>query len=298
MTPLTPKPPFPPLRTTFLQVMAPPPPTFEPLETWSVDLPFRATLLQRFLWVATAPLAHLCPVPRTQELLALAGRIGAPPTNLPRHLFRNAVRESLLLLTGGWRQLDLSPLGGIPSHWTQCGRPTLFLSMHHGNWEWLAGILHHLRRDTIGVARAAHQRPGQWLLDHVRSFHNTPVLYNQVGVRAAHKTLRLGGLVAFLADQRPPLQGEPGIWFGQPTLVSPLPRRWCQGLEPEIWVGHLLPGPTHYRLTLQRYPSEVIQLWDQLLDQTFLPLVQHSPAWHFGFFHNRLVSRGTSGHKE
>jgi lauroyl/myristoyl acyltransferase len=132
----------------------------------------------------------------------------------------------------------------------------------------------------------------------VRSFHKTPVLYDQVGVRAAHKTLRQGGLVAFLADQRPPTQGESGTWLGQPTQVSPLPRRWCQGLEPEIWTGHLIPGPAQYRLTLERFSSEVIQDWDRVLDQTFLPLVHQSPEWHFGLFHNRLVPRGTSRHKE
>jgi hypothetical protein len=273
--------------------MGDPLPIFQPLQTWTVDLPFRPALWQRLLVAATSPLARVLPVPRSEEIATLAGRIGAPTTTLPRRLFRHALQEGLFLVSGGWRQLDLSPLRDTPDPWTRCGQPTLFLSMHHGNWEWLAGILHHLRKDTLGVARAAHQRPGQMLLNHVRAFHQTPIFYNQAGVRAAHKTLRQGGLVAFLADQRPPTQGEPGTWLGQPTRVSPLPRRWCQGIEPDIWTGHLLPEPTRYRLTLERYPAEVIHHWDLLLDQTFLPLVHQSPDWHFGLFHNRLVPRET-----
>lgn len=278
--------------------MGPPPPSFEPLQTWSVDLPFHPTAIQRSLVSVATTLARFTPIPRRREILTLAARLGIPGTSLPPRLLRNAVRESLLLLTGGWRQLDLTPLRVAPDTWTRPGRPTLFLSMHHGNWEWLAGILHHLRPDAIGVARAAHQRPGQILLDHVRSFHKTPVLYDQEGVRAAHRSLRRGGLVAFLADQRPPTQGEPGLWFGQSTRVSPLPRRWSQDLTPDFWTGHLLPGPTSYRLTLVSYPGEALREWDQVLDRTFLPLIRESPDWHFGFFHNRLVPRGTSGVQE
>ncbi len=265
------------------------------LETLVVDLPFKPTLKQRFLVGAVAPLGRILPIPRLTEILSLtrSAQVTHPSPDLARQLFRNALREAILLLTGGWNQLDLSPLRQVSGIWTETGRPTLFLSMHHGNWEWLAGILHHLRKDAIGVARAAHQRPGQILLEHVRHYHKTPVLYNQTGTRVAHRTLRRGGLVAFLADQRPPTQGEPGVWFGNPTLVTPLPRLWCQGIAPDIWTGWLLPGPSSYQLTLKRYSPEVISQWDELLDNDFLPLVRQSPEWHFGLFHRRLVSRGT-----
>ncbi|MEK7392688.1 MAG: hypothetical protein AAB214_08995 [Fibrobacterota bacterium] len=262
---------------------------FTPLETLVVDLPFRLSLTQRILLALTSPLGRWLPIPRESEIALLAQSVlPHPPGNLPRQLFRNALRESALLLTGGWNRLDLTPLSQISSNWTQTGRPALFLSMHHGNWEWLAGILFHLRPDCIGVARAAHQRPGQLLLEHVRRFHKTPVLYNQTGVRAAHKTLRRNGLVAFLADQRPPTQGVPGTWMGHSTQVTPLPRLWCEGITPEVWTGTLLPGRSSYQLRLQRYPAEVIAHWDLLLDQDFRPLIEATPSWHFGFFHKRL----------
>ena len=206
-------------------------PIFKPLQTWTVDLPFHPTLWQRFLRTTTKPLTWGCPIPRSEEILSRAKRLGVSTTDLPRRLFGNAFRESLLLLSGGWRQLDLTPLQNAPSTWTQCGRPTLFLSMHHGNWEWLAGILYHLRKDTMGVARAAHQRPGQWLLDHVRSFHRTPVLYNQEGVRAAHRSLRQGGLVAFLADQRPPHPRRAWRLAGSAHPSEPTPPSLVRWLE-------------------------------------------------------------------
>lgn len=269
------------------------PEIFQPHHSLVLDLPFRPSLRQRLLLAAVTPLAHALPVPRSKEIATLANRVATVSSDLPRRLLVNAIRESILLITGGWKQLDLSSLRHLPEPWMSTGRSTLFLSMHHGNWEWLAGILHHLRSDTLGVARSAHQRPGQRLLEHVRSYHHTPVVYDQRGVRTAHKTLRQGGLVAFLADQRPPTQGEPGVWMGLPTLISPLPRFWCQGIQPDIWIGHLLPGPTHYRLTLQCHSPTAIHAWDQVLDQAFLPLARRTPEWHFGFFHNRLVPRGT-----
>jgi hypothetical protein len=166
--------------------------------------------------------------------------------------------------------------------------------MHHGNWEWMAGILHNLRGDSIGVARAAHHPMGQRLLQFIRHFHKTPVYYDMDGFKAAHRTLDQGGLVAFLPDQRPPTKGESGVWLGQPTQVTPLPRRWSLGRTPGLWVGHLTPqSPTSYLLEIFQYPPEAIEVWDRILDFHFIPWVRQSPDLHFGFFHRRLVPRET-----
>jgi lauroyl/myristoyl acyltransferase len=216
------------------------------------------------------------------------------PSDLPRRLFLHAVEQSSLLLTGGWKNLDLGPLRNLEDVWTRRGNPTLFLSMHHGNWEWLSGILHVLRPDTIGVARSAHHPLGQGLLHFVRHYHRTPVHYDVQGFKAAHRTLNSGGLVAFLPDQRPPSRGEPGVWLGQPTQVSPLSRRWGRTHHPDLWIGHLTPAsPTSYVFELFRYPPEAAEIWDQLLDFHFIPWVQQAPDLHFGFFHRRLVPRET-----
>jgi len=237
----------------------------------------------------------MLPVPRREEVLQLARHVDPSLSeDFPRKLFRRALEQSALLLTGGWKKLDLGPLTELGEPWTKKDVPVLFISMHHGNWEWLAGILYALRGDSIGVARAAHHTFGQNLLQFVRHFHQTPILYDREGFKAAVRTLDRGGLVAFLPDQRPPTQSEPGVWLGQKAKVTPLPRRWAKTRGPELWVGHLSPdSSTSYALELFRYPTESMEVWDQVLDFHFIPWVRQSPDLHFGFFHRRLVSRET-----
>lgn len=265
------------------------------LDHCRVILPFRPTATQRLARRLALSVARILPVPRENEVFQLARRVIPDlEPEFPRRLFQRAVEQSTLLLAGGWNSLDLGPLGELGNPWTRRNSPTLFLSMHHGNWEWLAGILHALRSDAIGVARAAHHPLGQRLLHFVRHFHHTPVHYDMAGFKIAHRVLDQGGLVAFLADQRPPSTGEKGVWLGQPTQVTPLPRRWSQRQPAELWVGHLTPeSPTSYVLELFRYPPEALEIWDQILDFHFIPWVRTSPDLHFGFFHKRLVSRET-----
>ena len=266
-----------------------------PLDHCRVSLPFRPTGTQRMARALAGSLARILPVPRRKEVLQLARQVEPGlPEEFPRRLFQRAVEQSALLLAGGWENLDLGPLAELGDPWTKRDSPTLFLSMHHGNWEWLAGILHVLRSDAIGVARAAHHPLGQNLLQFVRHFHRTPVLYDREGFKAAIRTLDRGGLVAFLPDQRPPSQGEPGVWLGKPTQVTPLPRRWAESRSMDLWVGQLSPeSSTAYALELFRYPPEALEVWDQILDFHFIPWVRQSPDLHFGFFHKRLVPRET-----
>lgn len=220
--------------------------------------------------------------------------LGPLPGDFPRRLFRNACLEVSRIATDGWSSLDLDPLERVGDPWIQTGHPTLLLSMHQGNWEWLAGVLFHLRKDTIGVARSAHHPLGQRILRWARAYHRTPVHYDGDGYRLARRTLSRGGLVAFLPDQRPPSGGVPGQWLGQATLVSPLPLLWTRDLEVDLWVGQLNPvGEFRYRLELRRYPPSALATWDQVLDANILPSIETSPAHHFGFFHRRLVPRGT-----
>lgn len=234
-------------------------------------------------------------VPRETSTLSLIQAV-IPTADRPvlDALFTNAIREAFRVLFGGFRHLELPPRTDIPNTWTEQGSPTILLSMHHGNWEWLAGILYHLRPDTIGVARDARHPLGQRLLRYARSHHRTPVHYDQAAVRTSFRTLRKGGLVAFLPDQRPPTAGVPGVWLGESTLVSPLPKLWANCKPAALWIGSLTPlDPRTYRLILECHPASALEQWDKHLDHHFLPLVHHSPSYHFGFFHHRLVSRGT-----
>lgn len=261
-----------------------------PLRECQVQIPFHPTFSQDVFRRAARWISRCFPVPRAHEVDALSRQVcGALPVGFSRCLFGHSVEQAALLLMGGWNQLDLSPLQDLDVSWKEKGKGTLFLSMHHGNWEWLAGILFALRSDTLGVARSAHHPLGQSLLRHVRHFHRTPVFYDREGYRLAHRRLKEGGLVAFLADQRPPSHGEPGSWLGHPTLVSPLPRLWVRDELEEFWVGQLIPLPTnHFRLDLIAYPATALAQWDHILDIHFLEWVRAHPELHFGFFHRRL----------
>lgn len=266
-----------------------------PTHSLSLDLRFCPTRKMRLQHRLILSLGRILPIPRQQEIQSLASTVlGELPEQFSRSLFLNALSEACWLWQGGWNFLDLPDRSLMDPTWTTPGTPTLFLSMHHGNWEWLAGLLFHFRSDTIGVARSAHHPLGQRLLRWVRDFHKTPVYYDRDAILRASRQLHRHGLVAFLPDQRPPTGGIPGQWLGQPTLVSPLPKVWARSSSPSLWIGQLFPSSTHtYHLDLHAYSSESLPLWDRLLDHHFVPWIRSSPTFHFGFFHRRLVSRET-----
>lgn len=266
-----------------------------PTHSLSLDLHFRPTRKMRLQHRLVLSLGRLLPIPREQEIQALASTVlGDLPDLFCRTLFLNALSEACWLWQGAWNVLDLPHRQSLDPTWTTPGASTLFLSMHHGNWEWLAGILFHLRSDTIGVARSAHHPLGQRLLRWVRDFHKTPVYYDRDAILRASHQLQRNGLVAFLPDQRPPTGGIPGLWLGQPTLVTPLPLVWTRSSTPSLWIGQLIPSSTQtYHLDLHAYPPADLPSWDRLLDLHFLPWIKSHPALHFGFFHRRLVSRET-----
>lgn len=268
-----------------------------PDHSLSLDLAFRPTWKMRQQHRLVLSLGRLLPIPRHQEILDLASTVlGDVPPNFCRTLFLNALSQACWIWQGGWHHLECPDQDSLDPLWTTPGSSTLFLSMHHGNWEWLAGLLFHLRSDTIGVARSAHHPLGQHILRWVRSFHRTPVYYDRDAIVRASRQLHRGGLVAFLADQRPPTGGIPGNWLNQPTKVSPLPLLWSR-YSPSLWTGQLIPsGRETYHLDLHAYLHADLNYWDRLLDSDFVPWVRESPSLHFGFFHRRLVSRETSSH--
>lgn len=261
----------------------------------SLDLEFRPTSWMRLQHRWILRLGRLLPIPREQEILQLATTaLGPVSPSFGRRLFLNALSEACWIWQGGWKYLALPAPEDLDPTWTRRGSPTLFLSMHHGNWEWLAGLLYHFRSDSIGVARSAHHPLGQKLLRWARAFHRTPVYYDRDAVLRASHQLHKGGLVAFLADQRPPTGGLPGQWLSHQTLVTPLPSLWIKTQVTQLWTGQLIPtSPSSYHLDLCLIPDPTLQPWDQSLDAVFLPWIQQNPTLHFGFFHRRLVSRGT-----
>ena len=123
-----------------------------------IELPYRRSWIDRLLEAVALPLGALLSArpPRREVAEELVRTLlGAVPARFHRDIVRTALREIARLLSGGWSRLDLAPLASIPDNsWHQEG-PVLFLSMHHGQWEWLAGILDRLRQGGTIVQAAA-----------------------------------------------------------------------------------------------------------------------------------------------
>lgn len=270
------------------------PSSYQPVRDLSIDLPFRRTPWDRSFEIVLPVLARmvrsLLPRRSLPESQLRALGIAVPP-QLDTQLVTSALREIFRLLTGGWTRLDLASLEEENvSPWRSPG-PILFLSMHHGQWEWLAAILTRLRPDALCVAKAPTHPAGRWLLQWVRSRLGLRMVHNLEAVRTVHRHLESSGLVAFLADQRPPGSARAGTWLGQPTVVSTLPDRWIQRTAPRLWTGVLIPSVDHYTLRLRAWDLVAANSWDGLLDQEFRDLVERSPWDHFGLWHHRLKPR-------
>lgn len=270
------------------------PSSYQPIQDLSIEIPYRRNLLDRVFEAAlpllTRGILRLLPrhaLPK-EQLTAL----GIPfPVDLDRRLLESALLEIFRILSGGWNRLDRSPLETLDlPNWKTPG-PTLFLSMHHGQWEWLAAILTCLRPGALCVAKAPTHPAGRWLLHHVRDKLGLRMVHDQAAIRAAHRQLEQSGLVAFLADQRPPGSSRAGTWMGHPTLVSTLPDRWIHKTIPRIWTGVMIPSGDHYTLRLREWNASLGKEWDSLLDQEFLGLLRESPWHHFGLWHHRLKPR-------
>lgn len=265
-----------------------------PLHQIVLRLPYRRNLLDHVLEILTIPLVGILTLrpPRAEVLeTQLRQLLGEAPPRFHRKITSVALREIFRLLSRGWSRLDLSPLADLPdSPWRDKG-PVLFLSMHHGQWEWLAGILTRLRPDALNIARAPAHPAGRKLLAWIRNHTGLRMAHDMESVRTGRKQLRDGGLVAFLADQRPPGAFRPGTWMGQKTSVTRLPEWWAQNRDVPVWTGVLHPGKDVYTLELKAWPSECLPRWDELLDHEFLPLLRRAPWDHFGLWHHRLKPR-------
>jgi hypothetical protein len=275
--------------------------TYQPKRTLQLQIPFRATRTTRMVDSLSAQLAKrlLDAWIRADLPLKQLNLLGiTPPADLLSSMKRAGLREIFRLLTGAYRHLDLTILRDLPAD--VLGRtsptPTLFLSMHHGNWEWLAALLTHIRPDTFGLARAPHHPAGRWLLSRVRNSLGLHMWYDEEIPRLSVQHFEKGGLIAFLPDQRPPGSAKPGQWFRQKTTISSLPQWWQKRFQPHFWTGCLTPYEDHYLLELEEWPTSALSHWDQVLDQQFLPRLKKEPHWHFGLWHHRIVSRETWTH--
>jgi len=271
--------------------------SYLPQRILSIEIPYRRTHIDHVIDLIVPWIARLVgPIlPRHELVLDQLEQLGiTPPHRIHEKLLNNALREIFRILTNGWNRLDLSVLDQPTlAQWKDPGA-TLFLSMHHGQWEWLAGILTRMRPDALCIARSPHHPFGKWLLRVLRSRIGLRMVYDMESARAGKEQLGHGGLIAFLADQRPPGASRNGTWMGRPTSVTRLPEWWRSSGDIHLWTGVLHPGSTAYTLELKSWSSDCISNWDTLLDQEFFPLLQNSPWDHFGLWHHRLRTRRPS----
>jgi KDO2-lipid IV(A) lauroyltransferase len=107
----------------------------------------------------------------------------------------------------------------------RAGQPTIFLSAHYGNWEYLAmtaGVL--LDAPVLIVAHPQSNVHADRLLNSYRTRFGNVIVPMGEAARPLVKTLSAGGTVAFLVDQFGQWEKDPWIpFFGRetPTYEAP-----------------------------------------------------------------------------
>lgn len=135
-----------------------------------------------------------------------------------------------LLATPALTPVDLTTLVQIPGfdavvERKRAGAPTIFLSAHYGNWEYLAmtaGIL--LDAPVLIVAHPQSNVHADRLLNTYRTRFGNVIVPMGEAARPLVKTLSAGGTVAFLVDQFGQWEKDPWIeFFGRatPTYEAP-----------------------------------------------------------------------------
>jgi KDO2-lipid IV(A) lauroyltransferase len=105
------------------------------------------------------------------------------------------------------------------------GKPTIFLSAHYGNWEYLAmtaGLM--LEAPVSIVVHPQHNAAADHLLNTYRTKFGNALIPMGEAARPLVKALSTGGTVAFLVDQHGVPEKDPWIeFFGKatPTYEAP-----------------------------------------------------------------------------
>jgi lauroyl/myristoyl acyltransferase len=209
------------------------------------------------------------------------------PKKALTQLYRTSSQELVRILRRRYHQIDQSPLAGI-----SIPGPTLYLSYHFGNWEWLGGILSNLHGDFRPVTRSIRSPRAHRLVQSLRQNVGMNSMIDHQGLRGGRIALEEKAMLAFLADQTPPGSSRPGICLERSLPVSTLPEWWTKDKSFRWITGHLLAsGKNSYTLALYDLPSEHIHQWDQILDQHLCPILRTHPHHYFGWWHHRLTPR-------
>jgi len=176
--------------------------------------------------------------------------------------------------------------------------PSLLLTAHFHNWEFLG---RELRNHGVDLLAAAKPMRNLW------AEHALQMLRKRIGVATASDNvpraglchLKQGGCFALLWDQHAPQSETLGNFFGNTVQMNPLPE-FLLGHRPcPVYFGILIPGNNlrliHLLSTFEEnWENKLIQRYHRVLEL----LIRKQPAYYYGFFHARFKNITTyPGHR-
>jgi hypothetical protein len=221
-----------------------------------------------------------------QDLLSLIGPSGPSlmpllSGSLPRTRLHPRSSDSLAILRGG---------------------PSLLLTAHFGNWEAQAAAWGRHGVPLLGAAWPLKGAVPRSLLAKLRARHGIHVVSSSVP-RAALRHLASGGCFGLLWDQHAPDSLRPGMFFGVPVSLNPLPGFLLTQHACNVVYGVLLPNGT-LRLIPLLYARQIgVAGWEDRLARRYHRVLEtlirrHPTHWH-GVLHARFKTvEAYPGHRE
>lgn len=136
------------------------------------------------------------------------------------------------------RRVRISGLDEVKSRLDQ-GLPTVLVSGHLGNWEWMAvaaGLI--LEHPLVIVTHPQRNAVLDALLNSYRTLHGNKLVSMHNAARSLVATMKEGGVVAFLADQHASAERDPWIaFFGRETPTYAAPAALALRMHAALYFG-------------------------------------------------------------
>ena len=176
--------------------------------------------------------------------------------------------------------------------------PSLLLTAHFHNWEFLGSFLHRKRVPLLAAARTLRNPKAQKLLLQLRRRINVPTVSENVP-RAALRHLQEEGCFALLWDQHSPDSEYQGRFFGLPVNMNPLPLFLLSHRPCPAYFGIILPnGRLRLVMLLKRFDGNWQQRLTQRYHRVLETLIRKHPGYWYGFLHARFKHSATyPGHR-
>jgi len=128
-------------------------------------------------------------------------------------LIRKMTKEEILEI------VDINGIEKLESLYAK-GEGLVILTGHFGNWELGAVTLGFKMIDGVNVLTKPQRNPfvSEWM-DNMRSAFGNRITNLGTGIRDLYKTLKQGGIIGIVGDQRGPREGTRVNLFNQPTAI-------------------------------------------------------------------------------